>query len=130
MTGRRPERLAEQIREEVSLIISGELDDPRVALVTVTDARVSPDLKYAKIFVSVLGDEHQTAQAIAALNHAAAFVRHRLGGALRVKRTPELRFFYDETARNAARIEELLSEEVGRAKEDESEKAEPAAGGE
>ena len=55
MTGRRPERLAEQIKEEVSMIIAGEVEDPRVGYVTVTDARLTPDLKYAKIYVSVLG---------------------------------------------------------------------------
>ncbi len=102
------------------MIVSGELDDPRIGFVTITDARVSPDLKYAKIFVSVLGDEHQIEQSMGALNHAARFIRHRLGVAMRVKRTPELRFLYDDTARTAARIEELLSEEVERAKEPET----------
>jgi ribosome-binding factor A len=125
MSGRRPERIAEQIKEEVSLIVAGDLEDPRVGFVTVTDARVSPDLRHAKIFVSVMGTKQQAAEAVQALNHAAGFVRHQLGAALRIKRIPELRFVYDETSETAARIEELLSEEVEKAKarseEEESE---------
>ena len=61
MTGRRPERLAEQIKEEVSLIIAGEVEDPRIGFVTVTEAKLSTDLRYAKIFVSVLGTEDEIA---------------------------------------------------------------------
>jgi ribosome-binding factor A len=119
MSGRRPERLAEQIKEEVSLIIAGEVEDPRVGFVTVTDARVSPDLRHAKIYVSVLGSDEQTAESLAALKHAAGFIRRQLGHALRLRRTPELHFVYDETVRTAARIEELLSEEVEKAREQE-----------
>lgn len=125
MSGRRPERIAEQIKEEVALIIGGDLEDPRVSFITVTDARVSPDLRHAKIFVTAMGTKQQAAEAVQALNHAAGFIRHQLGSALRVKRIPELRFVYDETSETAARIEELLSEEVEKAKarneEDESE---------
>ena len=116
MTGRRPERLAEQIKEEVSLIIAGEVEDPRVGFVTVTDARVTPDLKHAKIYVSVLGTEAEVKESLAALKHAAGFIRTQLGAVLRMKRTPELHFVYDETTETAARIEELLSEEVEKAR--------------
>ena len=116
MTGRRPERLAEQIKEEVSLIIAGEVEDPRVGFVTVTDARLTPDLKHAKIYVSVLGTEAEVKESLAALKHAAGFIRTQLGAVLRMKRTPELHFVYDETTETAARIEELLSEEVEKAR--------------
>jgi ribosome-binding factor A len=119
MTGRRPERLAEQIKEEVSLIISGELNDPRVGFVTVTEAKVSPDLKHAKIFVSVIGEDQQIAESMKALDHASGFIRHRLGSVMRIKHAPELRFIYDDTERTAARIEELLSEEVRKAKDED-----------
>ncbi|HEY7545157.1 MAG TPA: 30S ribosome-binding factor RbfA [Blastocatellia bacterium] len=119
MTGRRPERLAEQIKEEVSVIISGELNDPRVGFVTVTEAKVSPDLKHAKIFVSVIGEDQHIAESMKALNHASGFIRHRLGSVMRIKHAPELRFIHDDTERTAARIEELLSEEVQKAKDDE-----------
>ena len=88
MTGRRQERLAEQIKEEVSMIIAGEVEDPRVGYVTVTDARLTPDLKYAKIYVSVLGTEEEINASLAALKHAAGFIRTQLGAVLRMKRTP------------------------------------------
>ena len=123
MTGRRPERLAEQIKEEVSLIIAGEVEDPRIGFVTVTEAKLSADLRYAKIFVSVLGTEDEVTASLAALNHAAGFIRHQLGAALRIRRTPELHFVYDDTIRTAARIEELLSEEVEKAQERERNEA-------
>jgi ribosome-binding factor A len=119
MVGRRPERLAEQIKEEVSLIIAGDLEDPRVGFVTVTDAKISPDLRHAKIFVTVLGDEQQVSESLQALNHASRFIRHQLGAALRIRRTPEIHFVYDETVQTAARIEQLLSEEGEKAKERE-----------
>ncbi|HVG20460.1 MAG TPA: 30S ribosome-binding factor RbfA [Blastocatellia bacterium] len=123
MPGRRPERLAEQIKEEVSLIIAGEVEDPRVGFVTVTEARVSPDLKHAKIYVSVLGTEKEVKESLAALKHASGFIRTQLGATLRMKRTPELHFVYDETTETAARIEELLSEEVKKAQAREREQA-------
>ncbi len=116
MTGRRPERLAEQIKEEVSLIIAGEVEDPRVGFVTVTDAKLTPDLRYAKIYVSVMGTEAEVKESLAALKHAAGFIRTQLGAVLRMRRTPELHFVHDETIETAARIEELLSEEVEKAR--------------
>ncbi len=124
MTGRRPERLAEQIKEEVSLIISGELDDPRVGFVTVIETKVSPDLKHAKIFVSVMGEDQQVAESMKALDHASGFIRYRLGSVMRIKRAPELRFIHDDTEKTAARIEELLSEEVQKAKDDDTSQVE------
>lgn len=123
MPGRRPERLAEQIKEEVSLIIAGEVEDPRVGFVTVTEARVTPDLKHAKIYVSVLGTKEEVKESLAALKHASGFIRTSLGAVLRMKRTPDLHFVYDETTETAARIEELLSEEVKKAQEREREQA-------
>ena len=122
-TGRRPERLAEQIKEEVSLIIAGEVEDPRVGFVTVTEARVTPDLKNVKVYVSVLGTDQEIKESIAALNHASGFIRTQLGAVLRMKRTPELHFVYDGTTETASRIEELLSEEVKKAQEREREQA-------
>jgi ribosome-binding factor A len=123
MSGRRPERLAEQIKEEVSMIIAGDVEDPRVAYATVTDTKLTPDLRHAKIYVSVLGTREEAAETVEALNHAAGFIKYQLGAVLRLKRTPELHFVYDETAETAARIEELLSQEVEKAREREREEA-------
>lgn len=125
MTGRRPERLAEQIKEEVSLIIAGEVEDPRVGFVTVTDAKLTPDLRYAKVYVSVLGTEAEVKESLAALKHAAGFIRTQLGAVLRMRRTPELHFVYDQITETAARIEELLSEEVEKARAREQAESSP-----
>jgi len=118
--GRRPQRLAEQIKEEVSLIIAGELEDPRVGLVTVSEVRLSPDLRYAKIYVGISGTEQEVKESLAALRHAAGYIRHELGSVLRMRRTPELHFVYDETDERAARIEELLIQEVKKADDRET----------
>jgi len=126
---RRPERLAEQIKEEVSLIVGGELEDPRVAAVTVTDARLSADLKHAKIYVSISGDHQDVRGSLAALKHAAGFIRYQLGSVLRMKRTPELHFVHDQTDETAARIEQLLSEEVSKASENAASESDAAEGG-
>lgn len=117
MPGRRPERLAEQIKEEVSLIIAGEVEDPRVGSVTVTDAKLSPDLRHAKVYVSVIGSENEVKGSLAALKHASGFIRAQLGAVLRMRYTPELHFAYDDAESRAARIEELLSEETAAARE-------------
>jgi ribosome-binding factor A len=121
MSGRRPERLAEQIKEEVSLIVAGEVEDPRIGFVTITDAKITPDLRHAKIYVSVMGTEEEIKESLKALNHASRFIRTQLGAALRIRRVPELHFVYDHTLRTATRIEELLSEEVEKARERERE---------
>jgi ribosome-binding factor A len=117
MPGRRPERLAEQIKEEVSLIIAGEVEDPRVGFVTVTDAKLSADLRHAKVYVSVIGSENEVKGSLAALRHASGFIRAQLGAVLRMRHTPELHFAYDDAELRAARIEELLSEEASEARE-------------
>jgi len=119
MPGRRAERLAEQIREELSLIIGGEVEDPRVDSVTVTGVKLAADLRTAKIYVSVLGTEDEIKGSIEALKHARGFIRYQLGIVLRMKHTPELFFVYDDADARAARIEELLSKELAEAKERE-----------
>jgi ribosome-binding factor A len=116
MPGRRPERLAEQIREEVSLIIAGEVEDPRVGFATVTDVKLSTDLRHAKVYVSVIGTENEVKGSLVALRHASGFIRHQLGAVLRMRHTPELHFAHDDVELRAARIEELLSEEAATAR--------------
>ena len=117
MPGRRPERLAEHIKEEVSLIIAGEVEDPRVGSVTVTDVKLSADLHHAKIYVCVIGTETEVKGSLAALRHASGFIRAQLGAVLRMRHTPELHFAYDDAELRAARIEELLSEEAAAARD-------------
>jgi ribosome-binding factor A len=129
MPGRRPERLAEQIKEEVSLIIAGELEDPRVGFVTVTDAKLSADLRHAKVYVSVIGSENEVKGSLAALKHASGFIRAQLGAVLRMRHTPELHFAYDDAESRAARIEEILSEDAAAAREREQSSSDQDASG-
>jgi ribosome-binding factor A len=121
MAGRRTERLSEQIREELSLIIDGELEDPRIGLATITEARVTPDLSHVKVFVSVMGTDEEVKDTIDALNHAAGFIRQQLGFVLRIKHTPELHFVHDNSLRAAERIEQILQEEEEKVKAKELE---------
>ena len=119
MPGRRPEKVAERIKEEVSQIIAGGLKDPRLGFVTVTDARVSPDLRHARIYVSVMGSDREIDSSLAALKSASGFIRRELGLSLHLVRTPELTFEFDQTAMSASRIEEILREESEKLRERE-----------
>ena len=107
---RRPEQLAEVIREEVSQIVGYELEDPRVERVTVTDVRVTENLRDASVYVTAEGTEAEKAEAMKALQKAAPYVRRQLGTALNLKYTPELHFVRDTVEEAATRVEELLSE--------------------
>ena len=127
MAGRRTERLSEQIREELTLIIDGELTDPRIGLATITEARVTADLGHVKVFVSVLGSDEEVKETIDALNHAAGFIRHQLGLVLRIKHTPELHFVADNSLRAAERIEQILQEEEEKVKAKELEMSDAGA---
>ena len=107
---RRPEQLAEVIREEVSQIVGFELEDPRVERVTVTDVRVTENLRDASVYVMVEGTDAEKVSAMKALQKAAPYVRRQLGTALNLKYTPELHFVRDTVEEAAARVEALLSE--------------------
>jgi len=111
---RRPEQLAEVIREEVSQIVGFELEDPRVESVTVTDVRVTENLRDATIYFTAAGTDAEKAAAHKALQHAAQYVRRQLGTVLNLRYTPELHFVRDTVEESATRVEELLSKiEVG-----------------
>lgn len=107
---RRPEKVAELIREEVSQIVGYELDDPRVETVTVTDVRVADNLRDARVYVLAEGTEEERQAALKALQHAAPYVRRQLGIALNLRYTPELHFVRDTVEESATRVEELLSQ--------------------
>ncbi len=107
---RRPEQLAEVIREEVSQIVGYELEDPRVQTVTVTDVRVSENLRDASVFFTAEGTDAEKAEAMRALQKAAPYVRRQLGTVLNLRYTPELHFVRDTVEESAARVEALLSE--------------------
>ena len=110
MESRRLSRLASQMQTEISDIIRRKLKDPRVGFVSVTKAKVSADLSYASVYFSVIGDEGDIERTMTCLVHAANFIRSELGRRLRVKRIPELRFFYDDSSVRGARIEKILKD--------------------
>lgn len=104
---RRPQRLALQIQHEISLIISRNVKDPRVGMVTVTGVDLSPDLRYARVFVSVMGTEKRE-ETIEALNHAAGWIRRELGQRVRMKFLPEIAFREDVSQEYGEHIDSLL----------------------
>jgi ribosome-binding factor A len=109
---RRPDRVAAAIREEVARVLSRDVQDPRItgAFVTVTGVEVSRDLRTAKIFVSILGDDAAKASARDGLHDLAPQLRGPVGRALRLRAAPEIFFKVDESVAYAARIETLLAQ--------------------
>ena len=105
---RRPERVADMLREEIMQIVGYELEDPRVQAGTVTDVRLSDDLRDASVYVLVEGNEEEIATALAALRHAAPYVRKQVGFALQLRHTPEIHFIRDTVEERAARVDKLL----------------------
>jgi ribosome-binding factor A len=107
---RRPERVADILREEISQIVGYELEDPRLTMVTVTDVRLSEDLKAARVYVTVAGNEEEHRLALAALRHAAPYVRKQLSLSLNLPRTPEIHFIRDRVEEEGERVDRLLEE--------------------
>lgn len=109
--GHRVERIAEQIREEVSQIVGYEMSDARIGFATVTDVSVAPDLGNARVFVSILGSPEEKRKGLAALNAAAGYVRRQLAPRLLTKKVPVIHFALDELLEKANRLEDLLKED-------------------
>jgi ribosome-binding factor A len=114
MTTDRMRRVDEAMREVLSAAIQSELKDPRVGFVTVTAVDTAPDLRHARVFVSVLGGEVQRRRSLQALRHAHGFLQRRVAGELRLKHTPTLDFAYDDSSDRSLRIAELLEQEEHR----------------
>jgi ribosome-binding factor A len=111
MAGERMRRVDEAIRQVLADALGGELSDPRVGFITVTDVKTSPDLRAARVFVSVLGDEEVRADSLAALRSAHGVLQGAIASQLRLRRTPTLEFVYDSTTDRALRVESLLREQ-------------------
>ncbi len=105
---RRPEKVAELVREEIAQILGYELEDPRVAVVTVTEVRMSENLREARVFVTVSGTDKEAAAALRALEHAAPYVRRQVAMELNLKRAPEIHFIRDTVEEKATRVDALL----------------------
>ncbi|MCW2969348.1 MAG: rbfA [Solirubrobacterales bacterium] len=109
-------RVDEAVRQVIGDAVTAELKDPRVGFVTVTDVRTSADLRHARVYVSVLGDDGHPSEperreaSLAGLRSAHGFLQGRIAGELRLKRTPALEFIYDDTTDRAMRVEALIEE--------------------
>lgn len=108
--GSRPDRVADQIRGELALLLSREVHDPGIGFVTLTRVHVSPDLQLARVMYTVLGDEKARTTSGRALERATPFLRRQIGARLRLKRTPELKFVYDDSIAGQDRIEQILNQ--------------------
>lgn len=106
----RQEQVASLLVQEISSMLLRDLKDPRLATVTVTDAEISRDLSYAKVFVSVRGDDEDRKAALAALSRASGFIRGEFARRAHLRVAPELDFRLDEGIERGARIFELLKE--------------------
>lgn len=106
----RPERVAQALKEEISIIIHEELKDPRLGFVTITDAQVTQDLRQAKIFFSVLGKEEDHQKTKEALDSALGFIRRLVAQRIRLRFAPEIIFKEDRSSEYSSRIQELLEE--------------------
>jgi ribosome-binding factor A len=117
--GSRPERVGEEIRKELAQLLSREVHDPGIGLITLTQVKVSPDLQLARVYYTIIGDDKARAETDKALTRATPFLRRQIGGALRLRRVPELEFRFDESIANQDRIEQILrdlhEEEAARA---------------
>ncbi len=110
---RRPKRLALQIQHEIGSMLVRDLKDRRIGFVTITGVDLSPDLRHAKVFVSVMGSEEEKGESIKALSHAAGWVRHELGQRIRMRFLPEIVFVNDISQEYGEKIDRLLDEIKG-----------------
>jgi ribosome-binding factor A len=128
----RAERIAEQVREEISQIVSTEIADPDVGLVTVTRVKISPDLSLARVYWTLVGEEPERRKTQKALDRAAAYVRHLLSMRMSLRRSPEVQFVYDRSVAAQERVEEILQkikeEDAARAESDHEPPAESPDG--
>jgi len=106
-------RVDEAVRAVLSDVIAQDLKDPRVGFVTVTAVKTSPDLRHARVYVSVLGDEPVRAASLTGLQSAHGYLQRRVAAELRLKHTPSLVFKYDDSVDRGMRIGELLAEDEG-----------------
>lgn len=110
MSDLRANRVAEQMKKELGDILTRKIKDPRVGFVTITDVEVTGDLQQAKVFVSILGDDQEKHDSLLGLAKAKGFIRSEIGKRIRLRKTPELIFEFDEAHEYGNRIETLLRE--------------------
>jgi ribosome-binding factor A len=114
MPSARMRRVNEAVKEVVSTRVAGGLKDPRVGFVTVTSVETSADLRHARVYVSVMGDEPAREEALAGLRSSRGFLQAQIGAELSLKRTPTLDFVYDDSVDRGMRITKLLQSDAAR----------------
>jgi ribosome-binding factor A len=113
MPSDRIRRVDEAVRQVLSDAVASGLKDPRIGFVTVTAVKTSPDLRHARVYVSVLGSDEERESTLEGLRSAHGFLQKRVAGELNLKNTPTLHFEYDDTAERAQRLTELIDRETG-----------------
>jgi ribosome-binding factor A len=108
--GSRPARVGDQIRQELTTLITRDVRDPGVGFITITEVKVSPDLQVARAYYTTMGDDKARAQTRKALDRATPFLRREIGQRLRLRRVPELHFHFDESIERGDRIERIIQE--------------------
>lgn len=106
--GARPERVGEEIRQELSSILAREVHDPGIGFVTLTRVKVSPDLQMVRVYYTLMGDAKARKDTERALERATPFLRRQIGARIRLRRVPELKFQFDESVEYQERIERIL----------------------
>jgi ribosome-binding factor A len=108
--GSRPSRIGDQLRAELSDLLTREVHDPGIGFLTITHVKVTPDLQVARVYYTTLGDDQARRESRRALERATPFLRRQIGSRLRLKRVPTLEFFFDESVERGDRIERILHE--------------------
>jgi ribosome-binding factor A len=112
--GHRTERISEEIRNEVSLMLAGELKDPRLAApINVSEVQITPGMRTVRVFVRLTGNESERNEILAGLKAASGYMRHELVERLRLRRAPEVLFLLDESEEYRQHIDELLRKATG-----------------
>ena len=102
-------RMSDRIHQILSHLLMREISDPRLQDITVTDVELDPELMYAKVFISAMGDESREAEVMKAIRRAGGFLRREIGKRIRLRHTPELHFHWDHSLERANRINQLIS---------------------
>lgn len=110
MSSRRQKQVGDLLRDEISFIIQRGMKDPRIGFASITRVEVSPDIRYATAYVSVLGTDEEQTESLVALNNASGFIRHELGPKLTMRSIPIVSFRLDRSMQHAENVQRLLSE--------------------
>jgi len=108
--GSRPSRVGDQLRKELSDLLARDVQDPGIGFLTITHVKITPDLQVARVYYTTMGDAKSLRESQRALERATPFLRRQIGGRLRLKRVPQLEFFFDESVARGDRIERILQD--------------------